>query len=392
MDLNERRERAHAEAAEWWLRLEAGPLSLRENEEFADWLRESAVHVAEMIKMGRLHSMLEAFPDWHLVATAEGREAIDSVVPFTHDAADQSVTAWTSPGKSADLRTRMRRRWWLGAALAAVATVATVTLWLSISPGADVIQTGRAERRGVTLVDGSLIQIDPQTRLRIEFKPHTRDVQLEEGRALFRVAKDPNRPFLVQAGATVVRAVGTQFGVERGRSGIVVTVASGKVAVFASGPAQDLIGSAGSKGLARTAGARGAPPPGRRRSNERESAIPGATTPGDADSVVFLTAGEQMTVAQGGISDPVKQVDSASALAWAEGRLVFENAQVTDVLEQFNRYNVIQLHVGDRQLASRSVHGVFDASEPESFISALQTVTAVRVDRRGLDITLFSGP
>jgi transmembrane sensor len=342
--------------------------------------------------MGRLHSMLEAFPDWHLVATAEGREAIDSVVPFTHDAADQSVTAWTSPGKSADLRTRMRRRWWLGAALAAVATVATVTLWLSISPGADVIQTGRAERRGVTLVDGSLIQIDPQTRLRIEFKPHTRDVRLEEGRALFRVAKDPNRPFLVQAGATVVRAVGTQFGVERGRSGIVVTVASGKVAVFASGPAQDLIGSAGSKGLARTAGARGAPPPGRRRSNERESAIPGATTPGDADSVVFLTAGEQMTVAQGGISDPVKQVDSASALAWAEGRLVFENAQVTDVLEQFNRYNVIQLHVGDRQLASRSVHGVFDASEPESFISALQTVTAVRVDRRGLDITLFSGP
>jgi transmembrane sensor len=244
----------------------------------------------------------------------------------------------------------------------------------------------------VTLVDGSLFQIDPQTRLRIEFKPHTRDVRLEEGRALFRVAKDPNRPFLVQAGATVVRAVGTQFGVERGRSGIVVTVASGKVAVFASGPAQDLIGSAGSKGLARTAGARGAPPPGRRRSNERESAIPGATTPGDADSVVFLTAGEQMTVAQGGISDPVKQVDSASALAWAEGRLVFENAQVTDVLEQFNRYNVIQLHVGDRQLASRSVHGVFDASEPESFISALQTVTAVRVDRRGLDITLFSGP
>jgi transmembrane sensor len=392
MDVNERRERAHAEAAEWWLRLEAGPLSLRENEEFADWLRESSVHVAEMIKMGRLHSMLEAFPDWHLVSTAEGREATGSVVPFTHDAADQSDAAWISAGASADLQPRMQRRWWFGAAIATLAAVATVTVWLSSFRGADVIQTGRAERRGVTLVDGSLIQIDPQTRLRIRFKPHSRDVQLEEGRALFRVAKDPNRPFLVHADATVVRAVGTQFGVERARAGIVVTVASGKVAVFAPHPAQESIGPAGSMGLARTVGARGTPPSGRQRRNQSGSAITGVTTPGDTDSVVFLTAGEQMTVAHEGMSDPVKQVDSASALAWAEGRLVFENAQVTDVLEQFNRYNVVQLHVGDRQLAGRSVHGVFDASEPESFISALQTVTAVRVERRGLDITLFSGP
>lgn len=389
MDASDRRDRAHAEAAEWWLKLNAGPLSLRENAEFADWLRESAVHVSEMIQMGRLHSLLEAYPDWHLVSTDEAGEATDSVVPFGADVADPAAAARVAPGSATMIRPRLSHRWFFGAALAAVAAV---TIWVFMPPGAHAIQTGRAERREVTLVDGSVLEIDPQTRLRIRFEPHTRDVQLEQGRALFRVAKDPSRPFLVHADATVVRAVGTQFGVERAREGIVVTVASGKVAVFAQRPPKDLLGFVGSLGLARGEGAQEGQRPSPAHSDTGSFGKPDGVKASDAGPIVFLTAGEQMTVAQGSLTDPVRQVDSARALAWAEGRLVFENAGVTDVVDQFNRYNILQLHVGDRQLAGRTIHGVFDATEPESFISALQTVTGVRVERRGLDITLYSNP
>ncbi|HEY0342189.1 MAG TPA: FecR domain-containing protein, partial [Steroidobacteraceae bacterium] len=100
--------------------------------------------------------------------------------------------------------------------------------------------------------------------------------------------------------------------------------------------------------------------------------------------------GQQVTVPARGTAEPVKSVDSGRALAWADGRLEFENTHVAAVVEQFNRYNFVQLHVGDRQLANRLVHGVFDVSEPESFISVIQTVTPVRVERKGQDITLYS--
>ncbi len=62
MDANSRRARAAAEAAEWWVRIESGELSRGEREQFVDWLRESAVHVAEMLRMAEVHGALERFP------------------------------------------------------------------------------------------------------------------------------------------------------------------------------------------------------------------------------------------------------------------------------------------------------------------------------------------
>ncbi len=61
MDVNERREWARAEAAEWWERLEAGEMSRDRREEFVDWLRESAVHVAEMLRMAQIRAVLDEF-------------------------------------------------------------------------------------------------------------------------------------------------------------------------------------------------------------------------------------------------------------------------------------------------------------------------------------------
>jgi transmembrane sensor len=77
----------------------------------------------------------------------------------------------------------------------------------------------------------------------------------------------------------------------------------------------------------------------------------------------------------------VREVDSSRALAWAEGRLVFENESVARAVEQFNRYNRIQLTVNDADLAHRSISGVFNAADPESFVAFIQSVAAVRVTR-----------
>jgi transmembrane sensor len=107
---------------------------------------------------------------------------------------------------------------------------------------------------------------------------------------------------------------------------------------------------------------------------------------------VLLTAGQQVTVPKRGPARAVKPVDTERELAWAAGRLVFENQSVAGVIEEFNRYNVVQLHVSDSQLAHRAVSGVFDASEPESFIGFMQSVVPVQVLRSGQDITISSAP
>jgi transmembrane sensor len=106
---------------------------------------------------------------------------------------------------------------------------------------------------------------------------------------------------------------------------------------------------------------------------------------GSAATEIILTANQQVTVAGVGTAEPVREVDSARVLSWAEGRLIFENESVERAVSEFNRYNRIQLNVNDAALAQRPISGVFSASDPESFVAFIQSVAAVRVTRNATD-------
>ncbi len=360
MDASDRRARAGAEAAEWWVRIASGEMSREEREQFVDWLRESALHVAEMLRMAEVHGALERFSDWARIPTDDA-QVPSNVVTFA-----PQIEAPARPAQAGGPSVG-RRRWAVG--LAAAAGLAVLGFSLTFLFGAQVIETGRAERRSVTLADGSIVQVDPESRLRIRLQKHERDVTLERGRALFRVARDHERPFLVHAGATLVRAVGTQFGVEQTREGIVVTVAEGKVAVVPAAARADDSGNHRTHPDGRSSGAGLA-----------------------ATAEVLLSAGQQVIVPRRGPAEAVRAVDTDRELAWVVGRLVFDNESVADVVDEFNRYNVVQLHVASRELAQRSISGVFDASEPESFIGFMQSVAPVNVHRAGQDITIALAP
>lgn len=333
MESTERRRRANEEATQWWLQLQAQEMSRQEREAFVDWLRESSVHVAEMLRVASVHGALEQFENWARVAT-EGSSSDEQVVISLRDGGD-----------AASAKSRWSGRGWPIAAAVAGIVVATALL-LSAVRG-QVMETDRGERREVVLADGSVVQIDPESRLRVRFEEHSRRVLLDSGRALFRVARNPDRPFLVEADATIVRAVGTAFGVERRGQGVVVTVAEGKVAI------------------------------------ERTDVAP---------VQALLTANEQVTVSAGGSATPVRKVDSARALAWAEGRLNFEKTPIREVVAQFNRYNSIQLHVEDDELARRPISGVFNAANPQAFIEFLQATTSVQIERDGDGDIVIASP
>jgi transmembrane sensor len=347
MDANERRARATREATQWWNRLSVGrptEIPRADRELFTQWLRESPLHVAEILRIAYVHDALERFQHWSEIEVGDAGEA-DNVISIREETSAVSGLQ-TQDVIGADRATthRSQARFW--AIAASVCLIAVLAGWLALGARGQLIETELAERRQVMLDDGTVVQLEPETKLRVRFEDANRHIALEHGRALFRVTKDAHRPFWVSTEHTSVRAVGTAFGVERSARGVVVTVAEGTVAV---GRGSVLPASADAV------------------KNERSGS---GVAPDVAE--VFLTAGQQLTVQRSGAMDQVRTVDAARALAWAQGQLIFENARLADVVEEFNRYNRTQLRIDDSRLATRPVSGVFDATDIETLLAFIR--------------------
>jgi transmembrane sensor len=309
-------------AAEWFLRLHAHDLNVAERFEYLQWLKASPLHIGETLQMFILYSILYPMKK-QLFFTNE-----DDVSNVIELATRQEVVT----------PTRTRSSWHVRVLAVAVAVAVGLVLvvgtiatraWLDSS-----IETQAGEWRSLTLNDGSFVSVGPRTELRDRFGEQQRLLSLAHGEALFQVAKDPSRPFIVEAGPAVVRATGTRFAVARSERDVTVTVEEGTVLVSNS------------------AGRAGA---------------------------VSLTAAEQITIS-GAWPPAVQRVDAERALAWSNRQLVFEDDTVAAAAEQFNRRNRVQIVV-DPAFAAKEVRGRFQADDPASFadvIAASKKGIAVR--------------
>ena len=197
-----------------------------------------------------------------------------------------------------------------------------------------------------------------------------RRVELVQGQALFRVTKDAARPFIVKTGATLVRAVGTEFDVYQKREDTVVTVVEGRVAILTShaGALTDHDVPAAALGP--------------RPSNLEFPAIAAGQI-----GNILVAAGEQLTVTPKRIQI-AEHPNIASATAWTQRQLVFESASLADVADEFNRYNEKQLIVGDPRLETFHVSGVFSSTDPASLIRFLRARPELRIVETGSQIRI----
>jgi len=192
------------------------------------------------------------------------------------------------------------------------------------------------EQRTVTLTDGSTIELNARSRVTVRFSEHERDIELVEGQAIFGVAHDATRPFIVTSNDTRVRAVGTRFDVDRKHTEIVVTVLEGKVSVA---------------------------------QGDKRAVVDGRATEG-AGALVLLASGQQ-AVTQKDQRAVVRQVDTAKVTAWREGLLVFDDVDLSEVVEEFNRHNYKSLVINDPQLRELKISGVFPAAGSERIMEFL---------------------
>jgi transmembrane sensor len=391
MDANNRRARETHEATVWWTLLGSKPpaeVSQADREQFTKWLRESPLHVAELLRVAHVHDSLERFKLWGEIPLESQSESDDiATLPIPlhlRGAGQRNVRRMReltgNSGLPLDQRTEGHRCWskrarrWIAAASLAVVVIATA--WLAQHLGDTTVRTERAERREVMLSDGSVVSLEPETMLRVNLTKSYRNVSLDHGRALFHVAKDPARPFIVHSGKADVRAVGTVFGVERESLDVVVTVSEGKVAVVP-------VATRGAGSQRQTPAI--IPP---REISTGPSSAPALASgqPGE----VYLVANQQIRVKKSGEASPIEQVDSNRALAWSAGRLVFDATPLEEVATQFNQYNHVQLRISGSDLARRPVSGVFQASDPETLIAFISAGAHVNVERQGRDAIVIS--
>lgn len=381
-----------AEAAEWMADCREGYLDEAGLRRFHEWLRRSPEHI---------QAYLEAVALWEdIPALAAGME-IDADAIVARARAQKGVIS-LSPGprsiQAGGPSVAPRRGVWRRAALwAGLVPIAALLLWWQHS-SQTLYTTQIGEQRSISLEDGSVIELGARSSVRVHMRAAERDIELIAGQALFRVAKDTRRPFVVSTNNARVRAVGTQFDVDRHISGTTVTVFEGRVAVESQSNPQHSPTSAGqsgnSSGLSRRA--RDSASAGSRAAGTSEGRPRGAVS-GDGltagrsgSATIFLAAGEQLTVSASVDEAPRPHAVDAAGSAWADRTLAFDNAPLSDVVEEFNRYNSRQIVLTDPALGSLRISGVFAAGKPSSLLRFLEEQLQLEVVAKTDEIAVSS--
>jgi transmembrane sensor len=210
------------------------------------------------------------------------------------------------------------------------------------APAEEQFETGRGEQRVIVLADGSRMSLDAMTRVKVLYRHDERRITLLSGRANFDVARDLARPMNVFAGPRTVTALGTVFTVEREPHDVVVTLVEGRVAVTSGNPARALI---------------------------------------------EMQPRQQLRIDDEGAITMRTGLDPVLALAWREGKLIFDNELLANVVATMNNYVTTPIVVEGRARDLR-VSGVFKAGDTPAFVEAMENLFPVVVLRHPNAITL----
>jgi transmembrane sensor len=242
-------------------------------------------------------------------------------------------------------RGTMVRRVLIGTGIAA--SLAAGAIWIGGAVRRDVeFSTGTGQRLTERLEDGSTLDLDANTRVRLHFAHARRKIYLVQGRALFDVAHDASKPFSVETQDGTVTDLGTAFSVEYRDAQTSVVLFRGRVRAVDSASSHQSFD----------------------------------LKPGDA-------------LHMGGIGKVQLQsnTDLSRALLWRDGRLVFDNQSLAEVVERMNDYSGRPIRISDPALGHLRINGIFQAGHDEAFLNALRTYYGLTVTRTGAAVVIGSG-
>lgn len=297
-----------AEASAWLARLQGAQRTAEAEDAFRAWLAESSAHARAF---ARVTDTWELIPGAQQLAERPQRR----------------------PARRRPLRLV------LAAAAVLLVVLGVGSAWWLLRP--PVYQTVAGEQKTVVLEDGTRMILNTDTRVVVDYHKGQRDVRLDHGEALFEVAHNAERPFVVHVGERQVRALGTVFDVRGDSDHLTVALFKGSVRISHSG---------------------NAPP---------EAPLARA---------VVLAPGERLTL-HPGAKAVVDHPDMAQIDAWRRGLVMFDNASLAQAIAELNRYGGTPVRIADPTLADLRVSGVFSTGDPAEFASAVARLHGLEVAR-----------
>lgn len=329
-----------AVAADWITRSDAG-LTAQEQQVFQDWLARDPRHAEAFDRL---------FQTWSVFDRVQDSGAISAVLD----------------GLARRSRQRRARRIRTAAAAAVVLLAGLVyTRWPAgpaaaapVAPAPAVAARSDPVRR---LPDGSVVELNAGAEISVHYEADARRVTLVKGEAFFRVAKDPARPFYVEANGVVVRAVGTAFSVQMKSSAVEIFVKEGAVdvgrvvaPVAVPDPAAVRV-NAGRRFIALI----------RFNANPRSTPGPAAPTAPPADGPLAVSAEEM-----------------EQQLAWRDTLLEFNGTTLAEAADQLNRRNQTRIVIEDEAVGRLQVTGYFRSDNPEGFVRMAEETLSLRAETR----------
>jgi transmembrane sensor len=317
------------EATEWALRREQGELPREMAAAFAAWCAADSRHLNAYRKAAEALvglSVMGKLPEFsHLLEPLTWGERWSN-----------ALSGWRASG-------------WTKLAGAVVAgMVIAVGVFVAMESKPSTYETAVGQVRTVTLDDGTVVTLGADSGVKVAFSHDQRHVSLVRGDAFFSVARDTTRPFVVAAGATLVRVVGTKFDVHRGAQEVKVVVVEGTVEV--SNPEDPLprqVVSAAAQG----------------------------------SKVETIRAGEQIVATRTGSLERASVTTPEQTAAWRAGRLDYNGVSLREVVADANRYYSPGVTLESDELGDLQVTTSFRTTQIEQMVDTLTMALPVDVER-----------
>lgn len=329
-----------------WLSLRDRGMTETETAEFMRWLQQSPRHA-------------EVFAELDAVWRDFNRTA--ALRPTGVAGAAPAEPELLAPRPRVGARRRVAVAW--GSLAAAAALALAWAGWAGFSATRPTAETAVGAFQKLDLEDGSVVQLNTDSAIKVRYTATERRVELLRGEAHFDVAKNPARPFIVAANHVAVRAVGTAFNVRLREDAVDVLVTEGKVQVNDAVKGASLLPAVA------------------------EQSGPPLLVQGESVRVKLASEIEKSAPPVVAISE-LGAVEMQRALAWQERRLEFDDVSLADVVAEFNRYNQTKLVIADPALSAKRFSGTFRADGYEPFVRLLEENFGVASERTAQGIEL----
>lgn len=310
----------HARAVDWLLaRDDAGTWSKQDQARLDTWLNKSPAHLLAY---------------WRAKSGWKRTEVLAALRPFRPQTKPTSSERWT--------------RWRLSVVAASVLAVAVAS---AIAANWNTSRymtyaTAVGGHKTLTLGDGSEVELNTDTIVRMPKVAGQRQVILDKGEAYFQIKHDAENPFIVTTSTGRVVDLGTKFVIRQRSNDVQVALVEGRARYEANS----------SDGVRRSL----------------------VLDPGD----VVLATSDSVSLSR------KPALELKSALGWRRGVLVFRHATLADAVAEFNRYNDEKLVIGDPSIARLGIHGTFRTADVALFSRMVQEALGLRASIRGNEITI----